>query len=322
MKTFFSLIVILSFLPGISAAQDTLVFYWDKNGRQVEEVGSADIIQKITPVPGSTELYQVREYNHQGLLQLEGTVSEYKPRLHFEDLVRRFDKKGGLASEINYKDNKYEGEAKFYYKNGQLREVVEHYHAPNPMNPHGSSEVHVKMVAYFDSLGNQQVKDGNGFAIVKTDAFTEKGRYSDGVKDSIWTGVSSKSDFSYIEKFDKGKFVSGESVSDGQKFVYNQQEIQPEYPGGIMQFYQYIGRNYKYPAEARKKGVSGTVIVSFVVEKDGSLTDLKTLRDLGMGTGEEALRVVKNSPSWIPGKQHGVPVRVQYTLPIRLNLSR
>lgn len=100
--------------------------------------------------------------------------------------------------------------------------------------------------------------------------------------------------------------------------IYNTVETKPEYPGGIGKFYQYVGQNYRIPNELQKTGVNGTVIVSFVVEKDGSLTDIKVIRDLGYGTGEEAIRVLKKSKKWRPGIQKGKAVRVSYTLPIRL----
>lgn len=98
-------------------------------------------------------------------------------------------------------------------------------------------------------------------------------------------------------------------------------EEMPDFPGGMSKFYTYVSKNYVYPAAAREQGVSGRLILSFVVEKDGSLTDIKVLRDLGMGTGEEAVRMLRKAPRWKPGIQNGRPVRVQYTLPIMLNLE-
>ena len=109
-----------------------------------------------------------------------------------------------------------------------------------------------------------------------------------------------------------------QSDESNQNQIYNTVETKPEYPGGIGKFYQYVGQNYRIPNELQKTGVNGTVIVSFVVEKDGSLTDIKVIRDLGYGTGAEAIRVLKKSKKWAPGIQEGRPVRVSYTLPIRL----
>jgi beta-lactamase regulating signal transducer with metallopeptidase domain len=90
---------------------------------------------------------------------------------------------------------------------------------------------------------------------------------------------------------------------------------QPEFQGGMNEFYKFVGANYKIPAEL--KG-NGRVYIKFMVEKDGSLSEFEILRDIGFGTGEEAIRVLKLSPKWIPGKDKNQPVRVQYNLPITL----
>ncbi len=99
--------------------------------------------------------------------------------------------------------------------------------------------------------------------------------------------------------------------------VYNSAgiEVKPDYPGGIEKFYKYIADNYKMPEE---EGLKGKVYVTFVVEKDGSLTDIKVLRDIGYGTGKEAIRVLKASKKWSPGEQNGKKVRCTYSLPISL----
>jgi len=104
--------------------------------------------------------------------------------------------------------------------------------------------------------------------------------------------------------------------------LFQRVEIQPEPDGGMKSFMEYVAANYDYPEEAIEAGVNGKVVVAFVVERDGSLTDLKLVEDLGYGTGEAALRVLKNGPRWSPGIQRGRPVRVAYTLPLRFNLQR
>ena len=93
-------------------------------------------------------------------------------------------------------------------------------------------------------------------------------------------------------------------------------EVVPEYPGGIEKFYQFIGDNYKTPAAADFLG--GKVYVAFIIEKDGSLADIKVLRDVGFGTGKEAIRVLALCPKWSPGEQNGKKVRCSYSLPISL----
>ncbi len=102
--------------------------------------------------------------------------------------------------------------------------------------------------------------------------------------------------------------------------VYNQAsvEVMPEYPGGINKFLQWVGSNYKFPKPASEAEISGRMIVQFVVEKNGTLTDIKVPKDLGFGTGDAAKELIANSVKWKPGIQNGKPVRVQYTLPLML----
>lgn len=96
-------------------------------------------------------------------------------------------------------------------------------------------------------------------------------------------------------------------------------EVQPSFPGGIKKFYEFVSKEYKSPNVDRD--LKGQVLVQFIVEKDGSLTNIKVLRDLGHGTGAEAVRVVKMSKKWNPGTKNGKPVPVNYTLPININIS-
>lgn len=92
-------------------------------------------------------------------------------------------------------------------------------------------------------------------------------------------------------------------------------QVQPEFPGGMEKFYKFVGKNFQVPEE---DGLKGKVFVTFVVEKDGSLTDIKVIRDIGYGTGKEAIRVLKSCPKWVAGEQNGKKVRVQYSLPITI----
>lgn len=110
-----------------------------------------------------------------------------------------------------------------------------------------------------------------------------------------------------------------EEVEEEQIFLVV--ENMPEYPGGEEAMYQFIGQNIEYPRMAKENGICGRVFISFVVERDGSVTDVKILRGIGGGCDEEAVRVIKKMPRWSPGKQRGKPVRVQYRMPIKFTLQ-
>lgn len=98
-------------------------------------------------------------------------------------------------------------------------------------------------------------------------------------------------------------------------------EVMPEYPGGMEKFLNFIGENYRVPSSVHANGISGRLVGTFVVEKDGSMTDFKIIEDLGYGTGEELIRVLKACEKWKPGLQDNKAVRVQYTIPIKVNLN-
>jgi len=110
-------------------------------------------------------------------------------------------------------------------------------------------------------------------------------------------------------------------TEDDPNKIFTAVEQNPEFPGGLDAFYKYLGKTIRYPAVARENNTQGRVVVQFVCERDGSLTDIKVVRSIGDGCDEEAIRVVKNSPKWKPGIQNGRPVRVMYSVPINFTLS-
>lgn len=108
---------------------------------------------------------------------------------------------------------------------------------------------------------------------------------------------------------------------DDTLLVFSVVEDEAEFPGGIDALGQFLASNIKYPQEAKEEKITGKVIITFVVEKDGSINDIKILRDIGYGCGEEAKRVVKLMPKWKPAKQRGKFVRQQFVLPVNFNLA-
>ncbi|MEP3390044.1 MAG: energy transducer TonB [Reichenbachiella sp.] len=103
--------------------------------------------------------------------------------------------------------------------------------------------------------------------------------------------------------------------------VFDIVETQPEPFGGLIAFYQHVAKKMKYPNQARRMGVEGKVYVQFVIDKTGKLTDVHAIKGIGAGCDEEAVRVIKNSPDWSPGRQRGRPVKVRMILPITFKLG-
>ncbi len=110
-----------------------------------------------------------------------------------------------------------------------------------------------------------------------------------------------------------------ESVPEQHIFVVV--ENMPSFPGGNGALMKYLATHIKYPELAKESGIQGRVFINFVVERDGSIDHVKVLRGIGGGCDEEAVRVVKSMPKWIPGKQRGKPVRVSFNLPVKFTLE-
>lgn len=103
--------------------------------------------------------------------------------------------------------------------------------------------------------------------------------------------------------------------------VFDVVEQMPQFPGGDAALFEYLSTHIKYPTIAEENGVQGRVIVTFVVERDGSITDVKVFKSVDPSLDKEASRVVAGMPKWIPGKQNGSAVRVKYTVPVTFRLQ-
>ena len=310
----------MSSLSILSYAQEKqATFYFKNNNQTVKTKDEADYYRVTAgPLDGSASFSFV-EYFKNDIKKREGKASRLEPFI-LEGEVTAYYPNGKKKEVVSFKGGKRTGPASYYYQNGQLEKQVDV--SIEPSNNPGSAAVEKeKLMAFFDSTGVQYVKDGNGYfkSPKMIDGRMEEGNYAGGEKEGVWKGTLAGG--SYEEQYEKGVFISGIATwPDGQKHEYKEVNRFPEPQGGIREFYKFVGQTYKYPNEAKQKRVKGRVIIDFVVERDGSLTDITVTKDPGSGTGEEAIRVLQTSPKWNPGLQHGIPVRVKYTLPLNLSI--
>jgi len=155
-----------------------------------------------------------------------------------------------------------------------------------------------KQVVKINIVDNDVVVDDNIDIDVEADENTQ-------VQEYVYTGPV--------------KTEEEEAAEEAQIFMVV--ESMPEYPGGEAALYTYLAENIKYPQMAKESGIQGRVFVTFVVERNGSVTDVRILRGIGGGCDEEAIRVVSSMPRWTPGMQRGKAVRVQYNLPVKFTLQ-
>lgn len=115
--------------------------------------------------------------------------------------------------------------------------------------------------------------------------------------------------------------VTAQNKKTSNDKVFEKVEDMPEFPGGEKAMMDFVAKNVQYPKEAMEKEISGRVLVGFIVEKDGSISETEIVKGIGGGCDEEAVRVVKAMPKWKPGKQKGKPVRVHFMLPLTFKLQ-
>lgn len=116
-------------------------------------------------------------------------------------------------------------------------------------------------------------------------------------------------------------FMTSTAQTKKNNMVYDVVEVMPQFPGGQIAMLKYIMENIKYPKQIMEEGIQGRVTVSFIVEKDGRVSNVRLLRSVQPSLDKEAIRVVKSMPKWTPGKQNGKPVRVRFNLPVMFKLN-
>ena len=124
-----------------------------------------------------------------------------------------------------------------------------------------------------------------------------------------------------MEWVDISKYEIIEAEPEPEDDIYMVVEIQPEFPGGTAALLEYLKNNIKYPEACRDNNIQGRVIVSFIVEKDGSIVSPKILKSVHPQFDAEAVRVISGMPNWSPGIQRGEPCRVKYTIPVNFRLN-
>lgn len=116
-------------------------------------------------------------------------------------------------------------------------------------------------------------------------------------------------------------FTTSTAQTKKNDMVFDVVEVMPQYPGGQIEMLKYIMENIKYPEQAMKEGIQGRVTVRFIVEKDGSISNVRPVLSVHPLLNKEAVRVVESMPKWSPGKQNGKPVRVRFNVPVMFKLN-
>jgi hypothetical protein len=264
------------------------------------------------------ELYDVSFYYRSGKIERRGTTS-HKHFMSYVGPCIYYYENGNRKKIENYSGNQIRGKQFEWYENGNIKlesEVVFDKKTNNSTT---------KIVHYWNSNNEQKVVNGEGeYEEIGEDPLNSKeknsmksiGKIKNYVKDGEWNTSYSYNKQSTKDTYRNGIFISGVTIDEnGKQHAYSVLEEKPQPRNGMDDFYRFIGKNYKTPNVA---GLKGVIYLTFVIEKNGKITDIKVIRDIGFGTGAEAIRVLSKYEYWLPGKQRGVPVRVMYSLPLTI----
>lgn len=333
MKKIVLLFVILCSFQIAKAQKKQNVYFFKNNGKEVNVKDSADFVRVVQEPDSGETNFVLLEYYADGKRKTVGKVSAFEPRLVYEGVILRFNIEGKRKEITSYEKGMPKGMSYQYFGNGKMQKQIEYLAfvpqvnlSPSimamidiaPFNPNS------KLIYLADSLGVEHVKDGNGYIksveIIGKNEQTEEGGYADGMKHGIWKGSETAYGTSFVETYEHGKLIGGESTREGVKYKYTSSGDPPSFKGGINKFYEYVGYSTRYPNDAARDKISGTVFLSFTIERDGRLSEVKVERPVYPSLDEEARRVVRSSPKWIPGTQRGVPVRVKYNIPLKFTV--
>ncbi|QIH36315.1 energy transducer TonB [Sphingobacterium sp. DR205] len=315
--------LLLNFCCSSLSAQVTFTSYHKKDGTEIKQRDSAYFLRMIhVETKNKDKAYRIEEfYLHNDSVKLNGVSKNALPPYKFEGRKYEFHENGILKSLENFNDGNLIDSAFYLYPNNKL-EMITFY--PSNLDKKGKLQIGKPIyVVYYDSLHNKTLENGNGFIRLNYGWSNEEGEMKNNLREGEWKGHMGKDKF--IETYTHGKLVSGtKTKANGEVIQYDSTNFMsyPDYPGGISRLMGFIASHYNYTREAISNNVHGIVAIEFTIDKEGNPKDMVVKKDLGFGTGEEGIRVLKKAGKWKPGIQRGEKVNVKYTIPIRLNLSR
>jgi TonB family protein len=305
-KIIFILLVVVS---NFAFSQDKII-YLDSLYKEVSE-SNYQIKRVIKDFEKELNEHKFFEYNKDNKLLSEGTCAE-KNIFKKIGTYTSYYLNGNKKQSTNYSEFMPIGLHQEWYENGNKKLEGEY------LNNISKFVGNYKINQFWDENNVQKVVDGNGFFYEKNEKSVTEGVIKNGYKDGEWKENHTDS-YQILEIYSEGKFISGVNTdSDGIVVNYTEMEQKPEPVDGITHFYKYIGSNFNYTKASKLHKIKGRIVLSFIVEKDGTLAEIRVIKGLGFGLDEEAVRVVSSYKKWIPGSQRGRKVRVMYSLPINL----
>ncbi|MCJ8208195.1 TonB family protein [Mucilaginibacter sp. RS28] len=301
------------------------IYFYKNDNTRVESADSADYIQIVSEPDSGSQLYNVEEFYKNDTRRLIGKSTRINP-VRLDGTVAMFYPNGNKKMYAEYTDGFLSGKVYQYYPNGK-RYIIKEYVVDQ-------KELAIKaylanrdsiITSVFDSTGKPLAENGNGQYVRYLNNFKDIGEQAtikDGHFDGKLSGFDERGKITFEETYDHGKLISGFSTdSAGVKYLYQQRYVSGQYPGGLSALGRYLGMNIRYPDEARRANIQGTVAIRFTIRRDGTVDDLKVLNPVSPELDQEALRVVEKMPKWNKGYAYGRPVPFSYVVPVSFRLQ-
>lgn len=293
---------------------DTRAFqYFDKDWHEQPEKENAAYVRIYNDVNASLNVYEIRDQTIDGQL-LSVTQSSSKEQVYRNGLTTWYNAAGKPIKAGYFENNQPAGRWMIFYNNGQRKMAYTYLDAvKDPLRT-----IPYQVDDSWDSTGNEEVANGNGVYLERNDSSSEviaSGIIKNGLRDGRWEGFSDGKK-RYEEDYCEGVLVRGLRFDAEHPVNYYELNVPPAFTGGEKALAKFLDKNLRYPTTAYDQRITGTVMVRFIVQEDGTLTDIGLSNGASRPLNEEAIRVVRSMPNWQAGTERGKRVPYDYTLPV------
>jgi len=301
------------------------VQYFKNNGRQVTSLDSADYTRAVMQADSGSALYNIAEFYTDGKYRFKGKSSTLS-MAGLQGAGISYFPNGNKKAQTDYKDGQPVNQRLLYYPDGKEYLIIQYNGAENLKRLKHNEKPYL-VIAGYDKAGKSLITSSNGDYKGYNDDFTavtEEGLIKNGMRDGIWKASMDSNRTHLTEVYNNGQLISGKAVyKDGTVSEYNEvREVSPEFKGGLRNLYSFLARNLRYPEKAVKKEIQGQVMLSFIVENDGTLTNMKVVSSPDKELSQEAMRVVQLKQDWTPGTRYGRKDKFVFLLPVVFRLGK
>ena len=327
---------LLIFLFGLMVCQsaraivpDTLLLFYKNDGKSVKTKDSADFFRFIMSPDTSIDkdLYRVYDFYMDGKPRMVAYSLSGTENLALDGSCINYFRNGKRKAFMTFEKGLPKGYMTNYYPNGETYAILKSdiYYSfytgfRYTFGANNSSNIKIRLIELRDSTGKIIAANGKGHVILYDDEFKkvlEEGNVVNNLRDGVWKGELADTG-RYEITYHRGNIKSGVSyLRSGKSYTFKEVRTVPVFSDGIENFRLFLKNNAQYLESARKRKISGSVYVKFFVEPNGTVSDA-TISGVGLteSLNEEAIRVIKLSPLWVPGTVYGIPTRMAVTFPV------